>query len=618
MYEQVEKSKENKSSSIANFVAHRNRKGAVNRSLDLVDNRSDFVAQRKLRIGNSYDFLGQDQQIPETLVAGIAAMEVLNKMKNSALVYSFSSIEELQDLATAIGAVEGSPQLIMRALDDPLFIHGFAQSQLWLHIMLGNWIIEQMHSLSETVRNVDRDNEFYTFRQQIFASISPERTLEVLVAVFRRIIYYQTTPFVLNENRVMNEEHGSGSIEDQRYGYHLTKIHNLKGIRSMGLQPREGAGEGGSLAMSTSEQQIGSQKTSEGMIAYGLHPETFRPYINQFEDRRQMIEGQPIELKPVMLRFLITHAVRERGVQLPSEGVYDYMDRTAINSDVAISPNLIEVLTPNGFVPILHFDHTQPNQILELRDEQDNARMGDQWVGQIAVFDYEQLSRIGVLMNLLGFNKNERQPSYIEEVTRLNELRDKGTVKLSNVTFTFRGATFQTSGNRHSWQYAFSITGKDIPNWLTQRVKDYHKNYLGLANSLIGRLDQEYENVQAPVIEDSELLKDYEIGQSSGLDLNCLLYTIDQLVKNTKKPSQERVDTMRQVLAQAGYTEQEGEIDIYGGAGMQLANDLGVRLQVHQRVGSGQYVEHPILGSSGPVLHILHRSRHFAPLWPAR
>jgi hypothetical protein len=293
--------------------------------------------------------------------------------------------------------------------------------------------------------------------------------------------------------------------------------------------------------------------------------------------------------------------------------VYDYMDRTAVNSDVPVLPDLIEVLTPNGFVPIRNYDHTSPDQILDLRAEGDNARMDDRWEGKMAVFNYEQLSSVSGLWNLLGFN--EKSETYIEEVTRLNTLRDVKSVNIEGISYVFRGGTFQTSGNRKSWQYAFSIVGEDIPKWLVDRIGDYEKNFQVLSNLLIARLHKEYKKEEAPLVEYSALQDQFEIGESSGLDLNCLLYTIYQLANNTRTADESRVTAMRGVLVEAGYAAPEGEIDIYGGAGMQLANDLGVRLQVHQQIAS-QYVEHPVLGAGGPILHILHRSRHFAPLWP--
>lgn len=574
--------------------------------------------QRKIRIGASYDFIGREQALPDELVAGEAATEVVNALKAMAIVYSFEDLAELQELATAIDTVAGSAALILRALHDPLFNDRFAQARTWLHIKLGDWMMGQMQALQQTVRDQQRDQLFARARLQITECISPEASLRVLVAAQAMVVNYQIRPFILNNDRQFNEDSGPGDIEDQTYGYHLTKIHNLKGIMARGLQPAEGAGKGGSLAMSTVAQQKGSQKTSEGMIAYGLHPETFRPYINQFEDRRQLIMGQPAALKPVLLRFLITPAVRQRSIQLPIDGVFDFMDRTAINSDIPVAPDLIEVLTPRGFIPLAFFDYTDTEQILGLREEDDDARMEDEWAGHLAIFDWEQLSAQAPLVQLLGFNQQRQQQSYSAEVTRLNRLRDTGKAAIGKLTYTYRGATYQTSGNPQNWQYAFSIEGKkdDIPKPVWDRINDYQEHFHDLAASLIGRLDQKYTPVGPQALGRDQLAELFRLGNSPGTNLNCLLYTIDQLRHNTEQYSENRVATMREVLTAAGIADGNGEIDIYGGAGMQIANDLGVRLQVFERIGHNQFIEHPILGAAGPVLPIRHSNNHFAPLWP--
>lgn len=575
---------------------------------------SDDVVQNKLRIGNTYEFLGPEQELPGTLELSKAATAVLVKLKNSPLVYSFESQEELQELATAIGEVDGSAPLILRILDDPMFKSRFAQKQNWFFMRLGDWMIEQLNAVAETVNNPARDEEFAKIRQQITISLTPRSTLEQIVPAFRLLTRYQTSMFTLNENRAMAEDHGTGSIERQRYGYHLTKIHNLKGVKAMGLQPSEGAGKGGSLAMSTAEQKVGSQKTSAGMVAYGLHPETFRPYINQFEDRRQMIEGQSLALKPVMLRFLITDKVRRRAIELPKEGIYDYMDLTALNSDIPISPDLIEVLTPDGYVPIKNIDIARFGPALELRHEDDNSRMTDRWKGELAAFTYEQIPN--AVKTALGINEEALPATPLEDINRLRKLRDGALVRDHNINYVFRGATFQTSGHRKTWEYVFSVAGAEIPDWLQKRILYYQTNFHELAQSLIGRLGQDYEDVGPAIITWPELAERFTRGASPGTNLNCLLYTVDQLRHNTQVLNEGRVATMREVLTEAGFTQLEGMIDFYGGAGMQLANDLGVRLQVYQRVGPDQFIEHPILGSDGPILNILHRGNHFAPLWP--
>ncbi|MFN7898894.1 MAG: DUF4157 domain-containing protein [Synechococcaceae cyanobacterium] len=578
---------------------------------------SNDITQRKLRIGKNYEFLGEKNKIPKDIKAGVSATEVLVKMKADNIVYGFDSMDTLKKFVAAVDAVNGSSDLIKRVLDDPMFVSWFAQEDKQFHLKLNDWMWAQMRDLKRTVYDPELEKQFEAFGKAKSEIPTLESALRTLVLAFKQLVKFQTQSFVLNESRTMDKKNGDGSICSQKYGYHLTKLHNLKGIRAMGLQPTEGAGPAGSLAMSTLDQKKGSEQTSKGMIAYGLHPETFRPYINQAEDRRQMIKNQPIEMKPVMLRFLITDPVRERAINLLSDGKHDYMDKTAFNSDIPVLPDLIEVLTPNGFVPIRNYNHMQPNQILALRSEGDDARMNVPWTGKMAVFNYEQLSKVEKLKELLGFDKKPETPfDYANEVKRLNKLRDVKSINIAGISYVFRGGTFQTSGNPKNWQYAFSVDPKNglIPEWLDKLIRDYDANFQKPANSLIDRLRKEYKQVEAPRIELAALQDQFEIGKSSGTDLTCLLVAIDQLQNKNKEHDPSRVAAMSKVLENAGYAP-KAEIDIYSGAGMQLANDLKVRLKVHQQIGT-LYVQHPILGVRGPILHILHRMRTFDPLWP--
>jgi len=115
------------------------------------------------------------------------------------------------------------------------------------------------------------------------------------------------------------------------------------------------------------------------------------------------------------------------------------------------------------------------------------------------------------------------------------------------------------------------------------------------------------------------------VGHASGNGLNCLLDTIVQLRDNVRRrPNEETPQTrqvehdaqrMRETLIATGTVPRDGEIDVYGGAGAQLANDLNLRIQVTQYTEDGSLITHPILGETGRLVHILHTPGHFQPLW---
>ena len=115
------------------------------------------------------------------------------------------------------------------------------------------------------------------------------------------------------------------------------------------------------------------------------------------------------------------------------------------------------------------------------------------------------------------------------------------------------------------------------------------------------------------------------VGHASGEGLNCLFDTIVQLRDNVKRLSNEETSQTREIghearrireaLVATGTVPSEGEIDIYGGAGAQLAHDLNLRIQVTQRTEDGSLIHHPVLGEAGRLVHILHTPGHFQPLW---
>jgi hypothetical protein len=272
----------------------------------------------------------------------------------------------------------------------------------------------------------------------------------------------------------------------EKYGYHLTKVHNIPGIAKSGLDPGQGASTRGSVATSTVEQQKGSHQTSTNMVAFALKPSTFKPYINQFEDRRQMIEGTPEALKPIMLRFVIEPAI---GTNI----LYgkDYMDKSALNTTQSIAPEFIEVLTPNGWVPIASYK--LGTALVEHRSGNDNTRVMVKWAGTKIVMTWdEMLTALPDKNPFVGIDK-----TYVDGQTKviaeLETLRDKPCGKNGGVTFTFRGATMQTSGNPKTWSYAFTIDvdAKNLPKY--KHLERYHVQYLKTYEHLAAKQVQEYE-----------------------------------------------------------------------------------------------------------------------------
>ena len=92
-----------------------------------------------------------------------------------------------------------------------------------------------------------------------------------------------------------------------------------------------------------------------------------------------------------------------------------------------------------------------------------------------------------------------------------------------------------------------------------------------------------------------------------------MLNTIDQLLNGSVDPN--RVIRMREFLNSVGMAMQGAMIDIYGGAGMQIAHTFRVQIQVVQINSGGGITLHPTIGTSGPLLRIVHRGNHFTPLF---
>lgn len=107
---------------------------------------------------------------------------------------------------------------------------------------------------------------------------------------------------------------------------------------------------------------------------------------------------------------------------------------------------------------------------------------------------------------------------------------------------------------------------------------------------------------------------EFHIGRASGSGNNCLLNTLYQLANNTTDENENLVDEMRDVLNTLGMAENSEMIDLYGGTGQQLAQEFNIRIQAYE-IHGGNIIVHPILGTGGPVVRLLHAGHHFVPLW---
>lgn len=106
----------------------------------------------------------------------------------------------------------------------------------------------------------------------------------------------------------------------------------------------------------------------------------------------------------------------------------------------------------------------------------------------------------------------------------------------------------------------------------------------------------------------------YDVVHTSGEGLNCLLWAITQGAPNIN-PDSGYIEALRAQLEADGLAQANDLIDIYGGAGQALADTLGVRVQVIEVTDDGETL-HPILGTAGSVVTILHNGNHFSTLQP--
>jgi len=569
------------------------------------------VIQRAIRFGKPYTFVSSADALPVGLSSHARQLAPLLP---GPVAYGFETAEEVAAFAPYLDR-----PAVVRMLQSPSF-RAFAPRAGPMHIKLRDWLLSEAMEIYRIMPDPALKEDLGPLQKTLAGAEGLAGLMAAVEEGFAGLTRWQTRMFALDANREIPRAEGRAAVTAHSlYGYHLTKVHNLPGIAVGGLDPGQGASDRGSLAMSTKGQQVGSTTTSTGVVAFGVTAQTFRPYINQFEDRRQMIEGAPPGLKPVILRFSMTEAVRRDADELPGKGIYDYMDQRALNTQQRVEPGDIEALSANGWMPLRAFIESQA-PLLELRSGDDNAREGKKWGSDpIAIFDQDELGKIGI--DLFAFAAARDASKQLGDVELLESIRDQVVGTFKGFTYTFRGATMQTSGHRGSWHYALSVRGKPpLPEWLGARVRDYQQSYAGLAaaqlEGLSGRLAAIGSAQPRTVAEDlSGLAGRFDIGRAPGEGLNCLLETLDQLRRGTRAFSPETVQQMRVILTEAGFAPHDGMIDLYGGAGMQLANDLNVRIQVYELTPAG-VVEHPVLGTSGRLVHILHTPGHFQPLWP--
>ena len=575
--------------------------------------RHTNAIQRVVRYGYPYRFINGPDEIPDELAP---LSKLLAPLIAERKLYAFDNIAELRLL--------GRYPEIIGMLRRSSFESSHESESLSERIRW--WMQFELNDLIGAIGDDGPQKAILNIMSQLGGTSSPEAIFPLVLKAEALITKIHLAMFTLGPERQTTVRDGSGDLERQIYGYHLTKLHNISGIAASGLSPREGAGARGSLAMSTEEQRVGSTKTSRGVVAFGLQPSTFRPYINQFEDRRQMIEGSPLELKPIMLRFKLSASVRKSALDLLKRGIVDFMDARASNTEKPVLPDDIEVLTAGGWVRIRAFS-PDVYRLHEMRSGDDNSRMGGTgWTDNTAIFTYQQLK--DTHMDVLAVAK-ERWTGEEDrtDVQLLESMRDQVIGSRAGITYTFRGATMQTSGHAATWQYAVSVTGavdsSDVQRWLGPRIRLYQKEFAGLARSQIEtyRKDASAATGAKPerTIDQEALNRGLTIGAAPGDGLNCLLNTICQLRDNQQGSTEDTVaaaQEMRGILTGAGLVGTEGMIDIYGGAGMQLANDLNLRIQLIEQRGPSNYVVHPILGRSGPIIYILHTPGHFQPLWP--
>ncbi len=269
--------------------------------LQMLGTHSSVTMQRKLRIGSEEEFdeYTDPEQVRNLVMdeAGSSAlsMERLVELAKDKKVHSFP------DWVTAIHVAEGNGLSTAQQLADMRYVS----------------LITEAREIMNTIQFPEKfDVKLFKnlFKQldlmRTDGAVDEEDVLKLVADIEATIKPLQIEMFRMDEGRTNVMPDSEREVDSGgKFGYHVSKLHNIPGIRAAGLDPNMGASDKGSVAMSTEDQVKGSKQTSENVVAFGLKPSTFRPYVNQYEDRRQMIEGTPYELKPVMLRFQIELAV---------------------------------------------------------------------------------------------------------------------------------------------------------------------------------------------------------------------------------------------------------------------------------------------------------------------
>lgn len=107
----------------------------------------------------------------------------------------------------------------------------------------------------------------------------------------------------------------------------------------------------------------------------------------------------------------------------------------------------------------------------------------------------------------------------------------------------------------------------------------------------------------------------FTVGMATGSGNNCLLDTLNQLRTGHFVTDWHAVKTMRSALQAAIASLRTGTmLNIYGPEGIQLLNDLHLRVCVIQIAGAAVTV-HPVIGDANdPLVYLLHQGLHFSPL----
>ena len=117
---------------------------------------------------------------------------------------------------------------------------------------------------------------------------------------------------------------------------------------------------------------------------------------------------------------------------------------------------------------------------------------------------------------------------------------------------------------------------------------------------------------------------DLRRGSASGQGNLCLVDSLVQLMQHHDTPIQMTREQLRQYLEgnlpadSGGRRDLEGRqmLDFYDPHTSPVLLELGFRLQVLEMANDGDVLPHPVVGTTGPLFHLVHRGLHFEPLYP--